>query len=160
MVSNALGSFWSCAVYPLGWRCRTVPVSECRLSFGLLLIVLQYRGTCLWLWLGVLDAVQGVGLYVHSRPGISFQSDNRFIFQGYDSAPDFVSIACVRHISDCANAGFGRSHHRQGHRSEQSKSLSRPTCLVILLTLSFVRMGRVACSLMQPFGILQEAMAQ
>ena len=39
-----------------------------------LLIISNSRGTCLWLWLGVLDAIQGVGLYVSFplKPGCQF----------------------------------------------------------------------------------------
>jgi hypothetical protein len=119
MVSNALGCLRCCTVHSLGRCCGTLPVSRvfvCQRTVA----NLSFRGTCLWLWLGVLDAVQGVGLYVYSQPGIRFKS-NLSAIQGYDSASDFIPIACVRHTGDCANAGFGCRHHRQGHRSEQSK---------------------------------------
>jgi hypothetical protein len=63
MVSNALGCLRCCTVHSLGRCCGTLLVSRmfvCQRTVA----NLSFRGTCLWLWLGVLDAVQGVGLYV------------------------------------------------------------------------------------------------
>ena len=68
MVSNVVGCFGSRSLRPLGRCCWTLLVSGEEFALipsSRLLIESSWsilRGTCLWLWLGVLDAIQGVGL--------------------------------------------------------------------------------------------------
>lgn len=67
VVSDVVGSFWCRSLRTLGRSRRTLLVSDlsncCRPSQPRDAKPLWlYRGTCLWLWLGVLDAIQGVGL--------------------------------------------------------------------------------------------------
>jgi hypothetical protein len=67
VVSDVVGSFWCRSLRTLGRSRRTLLVSDlsncCRWSQPRDAKPLwRYRGTCLWLWLGVLDAIQGVGL--------------------------------------------------------------------------------------------------
>ncbi len=59
MVSDVVGYLGTGLVPPMGWCRRELCVCR-RLSIPLALTLRS--GTCLWLWLGVLDAIQGVGL--------------------------------------------------------------------------------------------------
>lgn len=59
MVSDVVGYFGNGSLPPLGWRRRELYV---RLASPAQVVLILCSGTCLWLWLGVLDAVQGVGL--------------------------------------------------------------------------------------------------
>ena len=60
MVSDLVGYFWNGCLRPMGRCCRTLRVSN---SNRMMWIVLTFlSGVGLWLWLGVLDAIQGAGL--------------------------------------------------------------------------------------------------
>jgi len=59
VVSNLVGYIWNGCLRPLGRCCRTLRVSVIPLYIDRSLI---NSGVGLWLWLGVLDAIQGAGL--------------------------------------------------------------------------------------------------
>lgn len=57
-----VGYLWYGSVHPLGWRRGSLHVSDACSARSLNSVADRTSGTCLWLWLGVLDALQGVGL--------------------------------------------------------------------------------------------------
>jgi hypothetical protein len=61
-VSDVVGYLGYGSVHPLGWRCGSLYVSDAYSGRSFDSVADRTSGTCLWLWLGVLDALQGVGL--------------------------------------------------------------------------------------------------
>lgn len=59
MVSDVVGYFWNGSLPPMGRIRWTLHVSD---TTTLRRPILTPSSTCIWLWLGVLDAIQGVGL--------------------------------------------------------------------------------------------------
>lgn len=59
MVSDVVGYFWDGSLPPMGRIRWSLHVSD---TTALRRQILTRSSTCVWLWLGVLDAIQGVGL--------------------------------------------------------------------------------------------------